>query len=397
MHRSVRRDRYLEKLMRFKDRTDIVKVVSGIRRCGKSTLLLQYMNILIENGIRKDDIVYINFESADSERFLDRKELASYLYGIVKGRRTYIMLDEIQRVSGWEIAVNAMMVDLDADIYITGSNAYFLSTELSTYLTGRCVEIEMLPLSFGEFMLMNPLRDGASIGDRLMLYLNMGGMPVLDEGMEYADAQDVLNNINSTIVLKDVVARNNIRDAGGLLRVLEYVYSEIGNPISPAKMSKHLGVSDKTVDNYLLMLEEALLIMKVERYDMVGKRILSGPRKYYCTDVGMRNAYLRARNRDVGRVIENTVYLELRRRGYRITVGKYGDNEVDFAADRNGVMEYYQIAERMSSDEVADRETRPLRRIDDNYAKTIITMDPAIQSDMMGIAHVSLADFLLRE
>ena len=383
---NVLRTEYLDKLMRFKDRTDIVKVITGIRRCGKSTLLMQFKELLIKEGVKDDDIIYLNFESFQNERFLDRRKLMKHLLNVGSGRK-YLLLDEIQMVKEWEILINSILVDMDADVYITGSNAYFLSTDLSTYLTGRSVAIDMLPLSFNEFSELNG-------NDDMMEYLNMGGMPTIRSDMRYEDAQDVLNNINSTILLNDVVSRNNIRDVSSLIKILEYVYSEIGNLMSSNSIAKQLGINDKTVDNNMRMLEESLLIIKVPRYDMKGRNILKGQCKYYATDTGMRNALLRSRDRDIGRLVENTVFLELRRRGYTVTVGKYGDNEIDFTAYKDQVSEYYQVTKTVIDDAVLEREMRPLVDINDNYSKTIITLDAPPQKNIKGIRFVKLKEFL---
>jgi len=382
----VLRTEYLNKLMRFRDRTDIVKVITGVRRCGKSTLLMQFKDLLIAEGVNAEDIIYLNFESFQNEKFLNRRTLTEHLLNIGNGRR-YLLLDEIQRVDEWELMINSILVDMDADVYITGSNAYFLSTDLSTYLTGRSVAIDMLPLSFGEFAKLNG-------NDDIVEYLNMGGMPMIRKDMRYEDAQDILNNINSTILLNDVVARNNIRDVSSMTKILEYVYSEIGNLISPSSIAKHLSINDKTVDNHLRLLEESLLIIKVPRYDMKGHNILKGSYKYYATDTGMRNAFLRSRDRDIGRLVENAVFLELKRRNYRVTVGKYDDMEIDFTASKGQVTEYFQVAKTVVDDDVLKREMRPLEDLKDNYSKTVITMDVPPQHNINGIRFVKLVDFL---
>jgi len=383
---NVLRTEYLDKLTRFKGRTDIVKVITGIRRCGKSTLLMQFKDILKAEGVDDKDIIYMNFESFQNERFLDRRTLTEYLLNTGAGRK-YLLLDEIQRVKEWELMINSILVDMDADVYITGSNAYFLSTDLSTYLTGRSVTIDMLPLSFSEFSELNG-------NDDIIEYLNMGGMPMIGRNMRYEDAQDVLNNINSTILLNDVVTRNNIRNVSSLTKILEYIYSEIGNLISSNSIAKQLEISDKTADEHLRMLEESLLIIKVPRYDMKGGKILKGQCKYYATDTGMRNAFLRSRDRDIGRLVENTVFLELKRKGYRVTVGKYGDNEIDFTASKDQVTEYYQVTKTVVDSAVLEREIRPLEDLKDNYSKTVITLDTPPQNNINGIRFMKLKDFL---
>lgn len=392
MFGTVIRKGYLDQLIRFRDKTDFIKVITGIRRCGKSVLLKQFRDHLIESGVSRDDIIYIDFESSLSEPYVNRNALTSYIIERGKNGRIYVLLDEIQRVDEWETAVNALMADTDADIYITGSNAYFLSTELSTYITGRTVEIDMLPLSFAEFMELNGRGDA---NESLRRYLNRGGMPVIRDSMDHTDAQDILNNINSSILLKDVVARNNVRDSSGLLNVVGYLYSETGNTVSPSSISKQLKISDKTVDGYLRMLEDSLLIVRADRYDIVGEKILSNNRKYYCTDLGIRNAYLRARVMDIEKMIENVVFLELKRRGYRVRVGKYGDSEINLVADRNGTTEYYQIAQTAPTDKVREKEVDILLKIDDNYPKTVITLNRTPQNNVKGIKYVSLGDFLL--
>ncbi|MDR2846371.1 MAG: ATP-binding protein [Candidatus Methanoplasma sp.] len=388
MPETIVRRRYLDKLMRFRDRPDLIKVITGIRRCGKSTLLKQFEEHLLDAGIPKERIVYINFESSLGEPYVSRGALISHLKDRCRNGRTYILLDGIQRVDGLEAVLDALHTDADADIYLTGSNPYFPSARPA----GRYVEIRMLPLSFEEFMDINGRTD---VNDCLRRYLNRGGMPIIHDGMDHADAQDILNNINYAILLNDVIARNGVRDAAGLLSTVGYIYTEIGNVISPSSVAEQLKISDKTAGNYLRMLEDSHLIMGVDRYDIAGKKTLSSGRKYYCTDLGMRNAHLRARIMDIGKMMENAVFLELKRRGYRVSVGKYGGSEIDFVADRDGTTEYYQISQTASEDRTGERELAPLLRIGDNYPKTVITLNRTSRNQVKGIKYTGLADFLL--
>jgi predicted AAA+ superfamily ATPase len=388
MPEAIVRQRYLDKLMRFRDRTELIKVITGIRRCGKSTLLKQFEEHLLDTGVPKERVVYINFESSLGEPYVSRGVLISHLRDRCRNGRTYILLDGIQRVDGLETVFDTLQTDADADIYITGSNPYFPSARPAD----RYAEIRMLPLSFEEFMDMNGRTD---VNDCMRRYLNRGGMPIIHDGMDHADAQDILNNINYAILLNDVITRNGVRDASGLISTVGYIYTEIGNILSPSSVAEQLKISDKTVGNYLRMLEESHLIIGVDRYDIIGKKMLSNGRKYYCTDLGMRNAHLRAKVMDIGKMMENAVFLELKRRGYRVSVGKYGSSEIDFVADRDGTTEYYQISRTTSEDRTGERELGPLLKIGDNYSKTVIMLNRTSRNQVKGIRYTGLADFLL--
>ncbi|MDR1691182.1 MAG: ATP-binding protein, partial [Candidatus Methanoplasma sp.] len=321
----LRRD-YLEKLARYKDRTDLVKVITGMRRCGKSTLLRQYAERLKEDGVKEENIILLNMDSKTNRHLLDENSLYEYLMSRSSKERSYLLLDEIQNVQGWERVIDSMITDSDSDIYLTGSNAYMLSTELSTYLTGRSVPINILPLSFKEFKELNGLTDDESA---FRDYLSVGSMPILRKDMPKDDAFEIVGSIRSDIMIKDISFRKKLTDVVILERISEYLFSEIGNPISGNSISKQLRIDNKTADVYLQMISGSLMFYQAKRYDLRGKMILTTPSKYYCTDLGMRNAAIGEYSRDIGRSIENMVYLELLRRGYSVHSGKFGDAEVD--------------------------------------------------------------------
>ncbi len=395
------RDEYLKQLIAFKDKP-FIKVVTGIRRCGKSFLLDLFERYLLSQGIDAGNIIRINFESINFEDIADYKAL----YNEVKGRlntsgKTYILLDEIQVVKDWEKAVNSFLVDFDVDIYITGSNAYLLSSELSTFLSGRYVEIKMLPLSFKEYLDFMELNDTADIDKAFENYLMYGGLPSITLlNNEPATIRPFLSGIYNTVIMKDVVSRNNIRDVALLEAVLRFVADNVGNPISTNKISNYLTsmgrkASADTIDNYLTMLEKAYIIYKASRYDLKGKLHLKTQEKYYIVDSGIRNELLDFRTGDYGHVLENVVYLELLRRGCRVYVGKVDNLEVDFVADGKDGRVYYQVSASVLDDKTKERELRPFAKIKDHYEKVILTMDRTHIRDFNGIKNVNIVDFLL--
>lgn len=397
-----KRDLYLTQLINFKDKP-LIKVVTGIRRCGKSTLLSLFEEHLLSNGARVDQIIRMNFEAFEFADITTYKDLYHYINNkmINEKIKYYILLDEVQQVASWEKAINSFLVDSNVDIYITGSNAYLLSSELSTLLSGRYVEIKMQPLSFKEYLDFNDAEKGANVDVLFQTYLEYGGLPTVVELMDHPDAISVfLAGIYNTVIMKDVVQRNNVRDPALLESVLKFIAANIGSPISTRKISDYLTSSGRkttsdTIDNYLKMLESAFIIYRANRYDLKGKLFLKTQEKYYVIDTGIRNQLTGLRNTDYGHVLENIIYFELLRRGFDVAIGKVGTFEVDFVATKATEKIYYQVSATIMDAETREREIRPLRLISDHYKKVILTMDKTIYNDFDGIRNVNIIDFLL--
>lgn len=318
-----------------------------------------------------------------------------------KENKYYILLDEVQQVSSWEKAVNSFLVDADVDMYITGSNAYLLSSELSTFLSGRYVEIKMHPLSFKEYLDFIETDQILTLQDSFSKYLQYGGLPTVVELMEYPDTIGLfLEGIYNTVLMKDVIERNHVRDAALLENILKFIAANIGSVVSTKKISDYLTSSGRkttseTVDNYLRMLENAFIIYKANRYDLKGKMFLKTLEKYYIVDIGIRNRLIGQRNRDYGHVLENVVFLELLRRGYEVTIGKLGELEVDFVAFKPNETIYFQVSASILDEKTREREIRPLEAISDNYPKYILTMDQTVFNDIEGIRVKNILDYLL--
>ena len=395
------RENYLKKMIDAKD-TEFIKVITGVRRSGKSTLLLMFKDYLINNGIKEDNIIYINFESAEFDDIKDYKDLYKYIKEKIKKGRVYLLLDEIQNVKSWEKAINSFKVDFDIDIYITGSNAYLLSSELSTLLSGRYIEIKMYLLSFKEFLKFNNY-DNTILDDKFNEYLKYGGLPAITLIKDNDElVLSYLNGIYNTIVKKDIVDRNNIKDVALLENIIKYLATNIGSSVSAKKISDFLNsnkITEKsnhqTVDNYLSMLEKSFIVYKANRTDVRNKSLLKTLGKYYISDTGIRNIILGFRNINEGHLLENVVYLELLRRGYSVNIGKSGDFEVDFVAENPNDIKYYQVAQTLANEEVKEREIRSLESISDNYEKIILTMDKTINKDYNGIKVMNIIDWLL--
>lgn len=395
------RDLYLKKLIQFKNKP-FIKVITGIRRCGKSSLLTLFENYLIESGIEKEKIIRMNFESFDFDEITNYKELHAYIKTRITNNTDihYIILDEIQQVQGWEKAVNSFLVDANVDIYITGSNAYLLSSELSTLLSGRYVEIKMMPLSFKEYLEFTNNID-SNIELSFNKYIEFGSLPTVVELLDIPETiGPFLEGIYNTVLIKDVIERNSIRDAALLENILKFIASNIGSIVSSKKISDYLTssgrkVTSETIDNYLNMLEKAFIIYKANRYDLKGKMFLKTLEKYYIVDTGIRNQLTSLRNTDYGHVLENIVYLELLRRGYEVTIGKIGSLEVDFVATKQNEKIYYQVSASILDENTKERELRPLENISDNYPKIVLTMDKTPFTDFSGIKIVNILDFLL--
>ncbi len=396
------RDSYLNQLLKLKDKP-IIKIVTGIRRVGKSTLLKLFRNHLLENSIQKEQIIEINFESLEFDDIKTYKELYSYVKERVLPNKTYLLLDEVQLVESFERAINSFIVDFNIDIYITGLNGYLLSSELSTLLSGRYVEIKMLPLSFKEYLYFNDYSKGGDINHYFNEYIEYGGLPFISEMKNHPETiSQFLDGVFNTILIKDVALRNEIRDISLLESLIRFIVSNIGNFISTKKIADYLTssgrkVSSETIDNYLKMLENAFIIYRVKRYDIKGKLHLKTQEKFYVVDTGLKNQIVGLRNDDYGSTLENIVYFELLRRGYSVSIGKIGTLEVDFIAENKDKKIYYQVSATIQNDETKKRELLPFESIDDNYEKVVLTMDRTFIKDFNGIKNINIIDFLLEE
>lgn len=404
----VERLEYLETLKMWREEK-VIKVVTGIRRCGKSTLLTMYRDHLLETGVQQEQIVFINFEDMDYEELQDYKKLYSYLKEkLRKDRYTYIFLDEVQKVEGFEKVVDSLYIKDNVDIYITGSNSNLLSGELATLLSGRYIEISMLPLSFAEYCQLNSGTDNDTL---FAEYMQNGGMPyisVMDRNREKSDMY--LEGIYNTIIINDIEERQKRResdptkrkvtDIALLKNIAKFLAGSVGSLISVKSISDYIvstgrKVSANTVADYIEALTESFVFYPVERYDVLGKQLLKTNQKYYIVDMGIRRHLLPRKNYDLGFSLENIVYLELLRRGYKVNIGKVGLTEVDFVAEKNDRIWYYQVTASLTDENTFQREITPLRNISDNYAKTIITLDRFTLGDYDGIEVVNAVDWLL--
>ena len=405
----VERKEYLEHLIQWKDE-QVIKVVTGIRRCGKSTLLLQYQEWLKASGVSDEQIVTINFEELEYEELQDYKKLYAYLKNrLCKGKMTYIFLDEIQKVSAFEKVVDSLYVKPQVDLYVTGSNAYMLSGDLATLLTGRYVEIKMLPLSFYEFLEVT----GSGQEQGFSEYMRDGGLPyvaVMDRTPEKVETY--LEGIYNTVIVKDIEDRQarkesdsdkrKINDILLLKTIAKYLASIVGNPVSIRSITDYFisngrKISPNTVSDYVEALTESFIFYPAERFDIIGKQLLKANRKMYIVDLGLRNHILPRRQYDLGFSLENIVYFELLRRGYRVMIGKVGSTEVDFVAEKQGTYTYFQVTADMTAQETFEREMKPLRHIRDNYEKIVLTGDRLTLGNYDGIQVKYLPDWLLEK
>lgn len=435
-HELKSRKHYLDKLIGFRD-TEPVKIITGIRRCGKSSLLKLMVKHLKETGISNDQIIEMNFES-----YAFKNMTADDIYYHVKERiledkRMYLFFDEVQRIHNWEEAINAFRVDFNCDIYITGSNAYLLSSEFSTYLSGRCIEFKMLPLSFSEFLLFHGFevirKKSAFGGTRIQVldkkgnqyelkeafegYMRFGGMPgIADVGLDQEKALTLLDGIYSSVVVRDILERENrrggkkITDSTLLRKIIMFLADNIGSNISISKIGNVLaneGILEETgkkrspsihtVQQYVNALLESYFFYDIKRFDIKGKEFLRTLGKYYIVDIGLRNYLLGFRDRDSGHAIENIVYFELLRRGYDVAIGKVDTAEVDFIATKAGEKLYVQVTESMINDVVRRRELAPLQKIPDNYEKIILSLEPGMEASYEGIKSINLLDWLIED
>lgn len=435
LHANLRnRTIYLEQLKAFRD-TEMIKVITGIRRCGKSSLMKLMVNELRTSGILEEQIIEINFESM---RFSDMTAKEFYAYvteRAVPGKRMYLFFDEVQRISGWENAVNSFRVDLDCDIYVTGSNAHLLSSELSTYLSGRYVEIKVLPLSFREFLdfhgytvthrksptgqmrkrILDAEGESYDPKELYQAYARFGGMPMLaDVGLETDKVTAALDGVYSAVVVRDILEREKrkgqrtITDSLLLRKLMMFLADNIGNSVSATSIgntlvsegllesgSRKTKPATQTIQAYIQALTESFIFYEIKRFDIKGKEYLKTLGKYYIVDIGLRNYLLGYRDGDSGHILENIVYFELLRRGYDVAIGKLDNKEVDFIATKTDEKKYIQVTESMNAPETRERELSPLRKIPDNYEKIVIAMECDLPQDQDGIKIISAVDFLL--
>ena len=425
------RSSYLEKLIKFKD-TNFIKIITGIRRCGKSSLMKLMIRYLLENNVKEEQIIQINFESIEF-----KKITVEILYNYVKNnlpkdKKAYLFFDEIQKISEWQDAINSFRVDFECDIYITGSNAFLLSSEYATYLAGRSVEIKVFPLSFIEFIdfhgykiiekknlvggvtrkIENENGESYEIKELLEAYMTFGGMPSLTEvDLEIDKALTILDGIYSSIVIRDILerekqkGRRQVTDSSLLRKIIMFLADNIGNNTSINSISNIL-LNEKlietkpavqTVQSYVSTLLEAYIFYEIKRFDIKGKEYLKTLGKYYIVDIGLRNYLLGFRNRDIGHSIENIVYFELLRRGYDVAIGKIGEKKIDFIATNINTKIYIQVTENMASSNTRERELAPFYKIQDNFEKIVITNDESYLGIQDGIKIIRLVDFLLDE
>jgi len=391
----VERKQYLEKLKKLKDK-QIIKVVTGVRRCGKSTLLVQFREYLKACGVAPEQIISINFEDVIYGDMLDYKLLYEYISNkLVNGKMTYIFLDEVQNVSEFQKAVDSLFIKENVDIYLTGSNAQMLSGELATLLSGRYIEVKMLPFSFAEYFALV----GGDKKAAWQKYFQRGGFPYLAKLDDESVDMDYLSGIYSTVLLKDIVARKKVQDVFLLESVIKFLFDNIGNIVSTKKIADTLTsfgrkTTSQTVENYLTALMEAFVLYRAGRYDVKGKQHLRSLEKYYVVDVGLRRLLLKDNYKDVGYILENIVYLELIRRGYNVSIGKVDDLEIDFIAEKYGDRFYFQVAATVLDSTTFEREVASLKKVSDNYPKYIISMDE-YPMGLNGIHQINVIDFLL--
>lgn len=396
--------RKIFKSINFGKDLNLIKVVTGVRRCGKSTLLLQYRDYLLSQNILEKNIIYMNFESADWYNINNYKDLYQYLKDNMQGNsKTYILLDEVQNVSQREKAVNSALVDFNCDIYITGSNAYLLSSELTTLLAGRILTVKVYPFSFKEFIEEYPFKNNEDKFEKFDKYLRYGGMPMLVNMNDNENLMlNYLTDLKEVVLKKDVINRNNIKDTVFLDNLLKYMASVIGNLTTPYKITEYMkkngsSITNETVDSYLNMLENAYFLYRVPRYELKGKQLLKTQGKYYFIDNGLKNIIDGTSSYDSGSSYENLIYIELLRRGYEVYVGQYNNIEIDFIAIKPNEKIYYQVTRSIMDEKVEEREKKSLLAINDNYKKVILTMDNVKNKQLDGIEIVNIIDFLMED
>ena len=401
MNALIERIEYLEWLKKWREK-QIIKVVSGVRRCGKSTLFEIYRNWLVSDSVEDSQIISINFEDIEFEHLTDYRLLYEHIKSLViPNKMNYIFLDEIQHVESFEKAVDSLFLKDNCDVYITGSNAYFMSGELATVLSGRYVELKMLPLSFKEFCsgINEPLLTNAQKFNR---YIENGSFPYIAKfNITSKEAKDYLRDIYNSVLLKDIVARLKISDITALENVTKFLLHNIGNMVSATKIANTLksegkGADQKTVDKYIRGLLDSLMIYEAQRYNLKGKMFLKTNSKYYTVDIGLRNCLVKCSESDIGHILENVVFLELKRRGYDVYIGQLYENEIDFVAVNGDDISYYQVSATTLDESTLKRELAPFKKVGDNYPKYLLTLDEVFgNADYNGIKKKNVLDWLL--
>lgn len=401
MNSLIERTDYLEWMKKWREK-QIIKVVSGVRRCGKSTLFEIYGNWLVSDGVEESQIISINFEDIEFEHLTDYRLLYEHIKKlIIPNKMNYIFLDEIQHVESFEKAVDSLFLKNNCDVYITGSNAYFMSGELATVLSGRYVELKMLPLSFKEFCngIDEPLLTNAQKFNR---YIENGSFPYIAKfNITSKEAKDYLRDIYNSVLLKDIVARLKISDITALENVTKFLLHNIGNMVSATKIANTLktegkGTDQKTVDKYIRGLSDSLMLYEAQRYNLKGKMFLKTKSKYYAVDVGLRNCLIKGSESDIDHILENVVFLELKRRGYDVYIGQLDENEIDFAAVNEDDISYYQVSATTLDESTLERELAPFKKSGDNYPKYLLTLDEVFgNADYNGIKKKNVLDWLL--
>lgn len=401
--RDIERTEFLNKLKAYKEK-QIIKVITGIRRCGKSTLMKMFKDFLLTTGVKEEQIIFLNFEDFDNSELLDPKKLHSYVKEhLASGKMTYVFFDEIQNVQDFQKVVDSLFLNPQIDIYMTGSNAYFLSGELATLLSGRYITIEMLPLSFKEYVSALGEDSKLSLSEKYKQYVQRSSFPyTLNLGDNIQEVLDYLNGVYSTIVLKDVVSRFKITDTKMLESVVRFVFDNIGNPLSSKRIADTMTSSGrkidvKTVEKYITALQESYIVYEAKRYDVKGKEYLKLMEKYYAVDIGLRFLLLGQKANDVGHILENVVYLELIRRGYKVFVGKVDDTEIDFVAQNHEGNTYIQVSATVRDENTLARELKPLEAVKDSYPKILLTLDDDPDVDFNGIKKINVLEWLLRD
>ena len=400
----IRRELYLKQLYGYIDKP-FIKVITGIRRSGKSVLLMLLKKELLIRGVEEKNIIYINFESFEFSEITSAQLLYHYVKErINSGKRYYLLFDEIQEVEDWEKAINSFRVDFNTDIYITGSNSRLLSGELATYLAGRYIELPVYTLSFKEYLLFQKEYSRDVRHDRYRHfenYLRLGGFPAIHTGnYQEETAYKIVQDIYSSAILRDAVQRNRIRDIELLERVVKYVFNNIGNKFSAKNVADYFKSQNRKLDlntvyNYLNALEAAFIVHRIQRYNIKGKEILKTNEKYFIGDQSLLYALMGYKDQLISGVLENIVMLELKRRGFNVYVGKLDNTEIDFIAEKTNQKIYVQVSYKMTEKSTIDREYKPLLAIRDNYPKNVITMDKTWSDTIEGIRHYHIADFLM--
>jgi hypothetical protein len=399
MHKRIERPEYLEQLIRFREK-EVIKVVTGIRRCGKSTLFDLYCEYLVQDGVSKDQIIRVNMEDPDYHDIRDYMQLYDWIRQQMHSEKmNYILIDEVQNVPEFQKAVDGLYIKENCDVYITGSNAYLLSGELATLLAGRYVEIKMLPLSFKEYL--SALGDKTDLMLKYQNYIQNGSFPYVVQLEKKRDIHAYLEGIYTSIILKDIMARYRIADAGGLDSVIRFMFDNVGNLCSATKIANTMTTAGRkiaisTVENYLGALTECFILYKAGRYDVKGKQYLTTGNKYYLCDMGLRYYLLGTKRADLGHILENVVYLELLRRGYEVYIGKVGNAEIDFIAIGEEGEEYYQVALTVMEESTLERELAPLESIRDHNPKYLLTMDFTPLTSHNGIKQWNVLEWLMK-